>query len=166
MTAKAEKSRRWRAAAAGAAAALAVGILGGTITNLGPWYAGLIKPPWQPPDVVFPIAWTIIYALTAASGVLAWLASRDRVWREWVIGLFALNGFLNLLWSFLFFRLYRPDWAFIEVFALLASILVLIVFLWPRTRLGALLLVPYVGWVCFAAALNWAIIELNGPFVP
>lgn len=162
---RAEATQRWRAVGAAAAAALAVGALGGTITILGPWYAGLIKPSWQPPDIVFPVAWTVIYALTAASGVLAWLASRDKVWREGVLGLFAVNGFLNLLWSFLFFRLNRPDWAFIEVFALLASVLALMVFLWPRTRLGALLLAPYVVWVCFAAALNWAILDLNGPFV-
>lgn len=161
-----EASRRWRVAGAAAGAALLVAALGGTITNLGPWYAALEKPPWQPPDIAFPLAWTVIYALTAASGVMAWLASRERVWREWVIGLFALNGFLNLFWSFLFFRLHRPDWAFLEVFALLSSILALIVFLWPRTKIGALLLAPYVVWVCFAAALNWAIIVLNGPFVP
>lgn len=163
---RAEPSRRWRVAGAAAGAALLVAALGGTITKLGPWYAALEKPSWQPPDIAFPLAWTVIYALTAASGVMAWLASRERVWREWVIGLFALNGFLNLVWSFLFFRLHRPDWAFLEVFALLASILALIVFLWPRTKLGALLLAPYVVWVCFAAALNWAIIALNGPFVP
>lgn len=77
--------------------------------------------------------------------------------------LFALNGFLNVLWSLLFFRLKRPDWAMVEVVFLWASVLVLIVYLARFSRADRLLW-PYLAWVTFAAALNWDIVQRNGPF--
>jgi tryptophan-rich sensory protein len=145
-------------------AALCVAALGATVTDLGPWYQGLAKPDWNPPDVVFPIGWTIIYALITVAGITAWRAARTAAQAEWVIGLFALNGFLNISWSILFFRFQRPDWAFVEVIALWLSILVMIVYCGRFSRAAAALLVPYLAWVSFAAALNYAVVGLNGPF--
>lgn len=147
-----------------AAAALGVAMLGATITDLGPWYQGLEKPDWTPPGFVFPIAWTTIFALAAWAGVLAWEKAPDARSSDWVVGLFALNGFLNVLWSLLFFRMQRPDWAFAEVLLLWLSIGVLIVVCSRHSRLAGLLLVPYLIWVSVAAALNWQVVELNGPF--
>ena len=51
---------------------LCVAALGATITDLGPWYQALAKPGWNPPDVVFPMGWTLIYALITMAGVYAW----------------------------------------------------------------------------------------------
>lgn len=145
-------------------AALCVAALGATVTDLGPWYQGLDKPDWNPPDVVFPMGWTVIYALITVSAITAWRAARTSAEAEWVIGLFALNGFLNISWSLFFFRLQRPDWAFVEVIVLWLSILVLIVYCGRFSKRAAVLLVPYLAWVSFAAALNWAVVELNAPF--
>mgnify|MGYP000076310995 CR=1 FL=1 len=145
-------------------AALCVAALGATITDLGPWYQGLEKPSWNPPDVVFPVGWTIIYALITVAGINAWRAARTSIEAEWVISLFALNGFLNILWSLIFFRMQRPDWAFAEVIVLWLSILVLIAYCGRFSRSAALCLVPYLAWVTFAGALNWAVVDLNGPF--
>jgi tryptophan-rich sensory protein len=75
-----------------------------------------------------------------------------------------LNAFLNVSWSLLFFRLRRPDWALAEVGMLWLSILVLLVFLGRVSRTSGWLLVPYLAWVAFAAALNLAVVRLNGPF--
>lgn len=155
---------RLRAIAAAATAAAFVALLGGTLTDLGPWYQALNKPPWQPPGPAFGIIWTAIFAMAAASGVLAWRSARDTASREWVIGLFALNGFLNVLWSLLFFRLQRPDWALIEVGALWLSVLLPIVVFFRRSRLASLLLAPYLLWVTIAAVLNLEIVRLNPPF--
>lgn len=143
--------------------ATAVAVLGATITDIGPWYHSLAQPHWAPPDVAYGAAWTLIYALTACAGVTGWLASNWRE-REWLLGLFALNGFLNILWSLLFFRFHRPDWALIEVVALWLSVLLLIVTIWRRSIWGAVLLVPYLLWVTFAGYLNMTIVRLNGPF--
>lgn len=145
-------------------AATCVAALGATVTDLGPWYQALAKPAWNPPDVVFPMGWTLIYALITVSGITAWRAARTSAQAEWVLGLFALNGFLNISWSILFFRFQRPDWALVEVALLWLSILAIMVYAARFSRRAALLLVPYLGWVSFAAALNWAVVELNAPF--
>lgn len=145
-------------------AALCVAALGATVTDLGPWYQNLARPAWTPPDVVFPMGWTLIYALITVAGITAWRAARTAAEAEWVIALFALNGFLNITWSLLFFRFQRPDWAFAEVIALWLSILAMILYCGRFSRRAALLLLPYLAWVSFAGALNWAVVELNAPF--
>jgi tryptophan-rich sensory protein len=145
-------------------AALCVAALGATITDLGPWYQALAKPGWNPPDVMFPMGWTLIYALITISAVTAWRAAPTSVAAEWVIGLFALNGFLNITWSLIFFRMQRPDWAFIELTLLWLSIIALIIYCGRFSRTAAALLVPYLAWVSFAGALNWAVVDLNAPF--
>jgi translocator protein len=146
------------------AAAVCVAALGATVTDLGPWYQALAKPDWNPPDVVFPIGWTVIYAVITIAGITAWRAAPTSAQSEWVIGLFALNGFLNISWSLIFFRLQRPDWAFAEVVILWLSILVMILYCGRFSRSAGVLLLPYLGWVSFAGALNWAVVQLNPPF--
>jgi tryptophan-rich sensory protein len=146
------------------AAAICVAALGATVTDLGPWYQALAKPSWNPPDVVFPMGWTVIYALITIAGITAWRAAPTAAKAEWVIGLFALNGFLNIGWSLIFFRLQRPDWALIEVGLLWLSILAMILYCGRFSKSAAWLLVPYLVWVGFAAALNWAVVQLNAPF--
>jgi tryptophan-rich sensory protein len=146
------------------AAAVCVAALGATVTDLGPWYQALAKPDWNPPDALFPIGWTLIYALITVAGITAWRAAPTAAAAEWVLGLFALNGFLNISWSLIFFRLQRPDWAFAEVIVLWLSILAMIVFCGRFSKSAAWLLVPYLAWVSFAAALNWAVVQLNAPF--
>lgn len=138
--------------------------LGASITDIGPWYRGLAKPDWTPPDPVFGIAWTIIYALTATSAVVAWRRAPTMAAREWVIGLFALNGFLNVLWSLLFFRLRRPDIALWEVVALALSVVLIAVYVRAFAPISAWLLVPYLAWAVCAGALNLAVVRLNPDF--
>lgn len=145
-------------------AALGVAIIGGTLTELGPWYESLRKPDWTPPRPVFPIAWTTIFALAAVAGVSAWRAAPNSRTADTVIGLFALNGFLNIMWSLLFFRLQRPDWAFAELTLLWLSIAVLIVYCGRLSKLAGVLLVPYLVWVTVAGALNLTVVQLNSPF--
>lgn len=144
--------------------AFAVALVGGTITDLGPWYEGLRKPDWTPPRPAFPIVWTTIFTLCAISAVTAWRAAPGPRQSDMVIGLFALNGFLNILWSLLFFKMQRPDWAMIELVALWISIAILIAYCWRLSRLAGVLLVPYLVWVTIAGLLNWHIVRLNAPF--
>lgn len=145
-------------------AALAVAMLGMTITDLGPWYRSLRQPDWAPPDPVYGAAWTLIYALAAIAAVIAWRAAPTRQAAETLVGLFALNGFLNVLWSLIFFRMQRPDWAAWEVILLWLSIAALIAYCGRFSKPAAALLVPYILWVTLAAALNWQVVALNGPF--
>lgn len=143
--------------------AVAVGVAGGLLTDIGPWYRALVKPSWQPPDWLFGPVWTTIFLLAAISAAMAWNNAPSGT-RAMIAWLFVLNGVLNMLWSLLFFHLKRPDWALWEVPLLWLSVLVLIVAILPWSRLAAWLLVPYLLWVAFAAYLNWTIVKLNAPF--
>ncbi|MBV9654878.1 MAG: tryptophan-rich sensory protein [Acetobacteraceae bacterium] len=148
--------------------ASAVGLLtavsGALLTKIGPWYYGLRKPSWQPPDWLFGPAWTLIFALAVLSATLAWYRAPDAAARTVMVLLFAANSVLNIAWSWLFFTRQRPDWALGEVVFLWLSILALIVALWPYSPGAAWLLVPYLLWVSFASFLNWTIVRLNAPF--
>ncbi len=145
-----------------AAAALAVAALGASATDVGPWYQALAKPSWQPPDWLFGPVWTLIYGLCALAGVIAWRAAASRAQRQRILLALAANALFNVLWSELFFKLRRPDWALVEVVAFWTSIVVLIVVLWPISAQAARLIWPYLAWVTFAAVLNLAVVRLNG----
>jgi translocator protein len=155
---------RWKPIAVAAGAALSVALLGALMTDLGPWYASLRQPAWKPPDWAFGPVWTTIFALAAAAGVIGWRRAPSRADRERMLLLFAANGFLNVFWSLLYFRLHRPDWALFEVPLLWLSVLALIVVLARFAKVAAALLVPYLVWVGLAAVLNWQTVKLNGPF--
>lgn len=154
----------WRPAITGALAAFALGALGALVTELGPWYYALKKPSWQPPDWLFGPAWTLIFGLAAVSGVLAWRGTDSRAGHARILWLFGVNALLNVAWSWLFFRLHRPDWALFEVGFLWLSIVALMVGLWPYSKAASWLLLPYLAWVTFASVLNLAIVRLNQPF--
>lgn len=147
-----------------AAAAVVLSLLGGAATQIGPWYEGLAKPSWNPPNWVFGPVWTTIYALAVVAAARGWHRSETPREKGQMLALFLANGCLNVLWSMLFFTFQRPDWALYEVGFLWLSILALIVFLAPRDKLAASLLSPYLLWVGFAAYLNYRIAALNGPY--
>lgn len=134
------------------------------MTPIGPWYGNLRKPRLQPPNWLFGPAWTLILGLAAWSAVVAWNAAADDSARTNVIILFATNALFHALWSPLFFRLRRPDWALIEVGFLWSSLVALVIGLWPISHFASQLIVPYLLWVSFAAWLNSAIVGLNKPF--
>lgn len=144
--------------------AIGLSVVGGLMTPIGDWYRDLEKPSLQPPNWLFGPAWTIILGLAAWSAVIAWNAAPDDAARTKVVILFATNALFHLLWSPLFFRLRRPDWALIEVVFLWGSLVALVIELWPISHKASMLIVPYLLWVSFATWLNWAIVRLNRPF--
>ncbi len=158
------RGRVVKAALWAALGVVAVAGLGGLVTDLGPWYRALKQPWWQPPDWAFGPAWSLIYLLSAIAAVRVWLrmqSPRDRA--LWLAAL-AANGAINVFWSWLFFKARRPDWALLEVVLLWLSIVLLIVLARRHDVIAALLLVPYLLWVAFAASLNFAVVRLNAPF--
>ena len=143
--------------------AIVTGGVGGLATEIGPWYFNLAKPSWQPPDWLFGPVWTTIYILTGIAGVRAWRRADD-VQRRHLMGALLLNIVLNILWSAIFFTAHRPDIALIEVVALWLSILLIALLVRRYSPMSALLLLPYLAWVAFAAYLNLTIVRLNAPF--
>jgi tryptophan-rich sensory protein len=150
--------------AVAAGGVIVVAVAGGLLTEIGPWYRNLKKPAWQPPDWAFGPAWTTIFTLVALSAAFAWRAAANASARSILVGLFVINGVLNVGWSLLFFAWKRPDWALIEVIFLWLSIAILIVATDRYSTRAGVLLLPYLMWVSFAAFLNYTIVQLNGPF--
>lgn len=129
----------------------------------GAWYDALAKPAWTPPGAVFGPVWTVLYALM---GVAAWLVWRRRGFAGAgpALAVFLAQLVLNALWSYLFFGAQRIDAALLDIAALWLLILVTAVLFWREDRRAGALLLPYLAWVGFAAALNFAIWRLNtGP---
>jgi translocator protein len=125
------------------------------------WYRRLRKPRWQPPGPVFGPVWTVIYALIAASMLLA--RSRGGDGQRPLFVLFGTNMALNLAWTLIFFRGRSPLAAGVEIVVLEGTTVALVVHAWPISRLAGLLLVPYALWIAFATALTWAIWARNLP---
>jgi len=128
--------------------------------NRDRWYRELRKPGFTPPDKVFPIAWTGLYALIAYSGWRVWSAApsreRNKALRLWVSQLGA-----NAQWSKLFFGDRSPALALADIFALEASIIGYITAAHKVDRGAAYAFVPYAAWVAFATVLNAEILRLN-----
>lgn len=127
---------------------------------MGDWYAALHKPSWNPPPWVFGPAWTFLYITMA---VAAWLVWREGGWKAQrrALGLFIVQWFLNALWTPLFFGAHLPGVAFGEIVLLWLAIAATLVAFWRVKKAAGLLLVPYLAWVSFAAALNFSIWRLN-----
>ncbi len=129
------------------------------------WYEALRKPSWNPPNWLFPPAWTVLYIMIAVSG---WL-----VWRELgcagaalPLAVFVVQLVLNGLWSPIFFGMKRLDLAFYELTILWVSIVACILLFAPISATAAWLLVPYLAWVSFAGLLNYTVWKLNAEEVP
>jgi tryptophan-rich sensory protein len=138
--------------------------IGGALTELGPWYFALKHPDWKPPDPYFGVIWSVIFTLCAVSAGLAWRSAQSAEHKKRVVVLFGANAFLNILWSALYFKLQRPDWAVFEVVFLWLSIMLLVMGLWRLSKKASCLLIPYWVWVSVATVLNIETVKLNGPF--
>ena len=158
-------SNRWVGLAIAFVCSFGIAGIGGALTDLGPWYQALKQPDWKPPDPAFGTIWSTIFTLCALSGWGAWQLAQTRALKMRIAVLFAMNGGLNIFWSWLYFYLHRPDWALIELYFLWASIALLIIGLWRISKMSSIMLLPYLAWVTAAGFLNLATIELNGPFV-
>jgi len=154
----------WGPTLVAAAGVTVVAVGGAVLTELGPWYYNLKKPSWQPPDWLFGPAWTTIFILEAAAGVITWHAVNGADAAALLIGTFALNGVLNIIWSLFFFKMHRPDYALREVGFLWASIAAMMAVVGAYAGFAWLFLLPYLLWVSFAAFLNYTIVRLNAPF--
>jgi tryptophan-rich sensory protein len=135
-----------------------VAVVGGLAAgSAGSTYQALELPPFAPPSWLFGPVWTVLYVMIAASGWLVWRAvGWGLASTLWVVQL----G-LNLAWTPLFFGAGQYGWALVDIVALVVAVGATIVLSARVSRVAAWLLVPYLGWVCFATALNAAIWWLN-----
>jgi tryptophan-rich sensory protein len=133
-----------------------------TFPNLAPWYSGLVKPSFSPPNWVFAPIWTTLYVLMAFA---AWRILRLRepsAARRLALSMFFIQLALNAAWSWMFFGANSPLLGVINIVPQLLIILTTIVVFHRLDRLAAWCLVPLAAWVAFASVLNIAIWRWNG----
>jgi translocator protein len=140
------------------------GLLGSiaTMPQIPLWYASLVKPSFSPPSWLFGPVWTGLYFLMGVALFLVWRLGIARGGVRTAIILFAVQLALNVLWSFVFFGRQSPLGGLVVIVALWVAIVATIASFWRLSTAAAILLVPYLLWVSFAAVLNAAILRLNG----
>ena len=140
----------------------AVGLLSGLLSRSGTkiFRETVQQPPLSPPAILFPIVWTILYALMGISAARVSL-SPDSLTRQRGLNLFIIQLVINFFWSLIFFN------AGAYGFALLWLVLLILLVLWMMLEfrktdpLAALLQIPYLLWLAFAAYLNYGVWLLN-----
>ncbi|NJB96831.1 tryptophan-rich sensory protein [Sphingomonas sp. ABOLD] len=125
-----------------------------------PWFMALAKPAIQPPNIAFPVVWTILYVLMGLALALV-LSARGARGRAAAVVLFVLQLGVNLAWSPIFFRFHMLDLALIVIVALAVLVAVTMVAFWRVRTLAGLMLLPYLAWVCFASVLFSQVRDLN-----
>ena len=144
----------------GFVAACFLAALTGAVFRPGDWYERLAKPSWRPPNQLFAPVWTVLYLIIAISGWLVWRKA-GLTNAALPIAVYSLQLVLNAAWTPLFFGLHRPDLGLLEIVLVWLSIVATIILFYPIHAWAALLLLPYLAWVTFAAVLNFAIWRLN-----
>jgi len=142
---------------------LFAGFIGSQFTTpkIPTWYAGLVKPSFNPPSWLFGPVWTLLFILMGVALYIIWQNTKRKKSRDVAIIAFGVQLVLNILWSILFFGMHSPGYAFIEIFVLWIAILVNIILFFRLNKTAGLLLLPYILWVSFASVLNGAIYFLN-----
>lgn len=144
-------------------AILLLGTVSGRISGSGygnPWFDALQKPAIMPPGWLFGIAWTILYVLLGLALALI-LHARGARGRGLAIALFLAQLLLNFAWSPIFFAYHEVGAAFWTIVAMILLSLAAALLFWRIRRAAALLMLPYLAWLAFAATLTWQIGELN-----
>jgi tryptophan-rich sensory protein len=144
-------------------AVLLLGTLSGRASNSGygnPWFDALVKPEAMPAGWVFGAAWTTLYILLGLALAMI-LNARGSRGRPLALSLFFAQLALNYSWSPIFFAMHQVRTALV-IIALMLALAMAAAFLFARIRKAAgLLMLPYLAWLCFAAFLNYQIIQLN-----
>eukprot|EP00178_Gracilaria_changii_P007278 TRINITY_DN23258_c0_g1_i1.p1 TRINITY_DN23258_c0_g1~~TRINITY_DN23258_c0_g1_i1.p1 ORF type:complete len:164 (-),score=16.20 TRINITY_DN23258_c0_g1_i1:84-575(-) len=141
---------------------LAVGTIIGLIIRpeIDGWYAEQAKAPLNPPNWLFPVAWTVLYTL---NGIAAWILQfATKVSPRLTCRiLFGSQLVINWLWTFVFFTFHLTEFAFGIIIFLDILVAALIVIAFGKFRLVSLLLLPYLAWICFASYLNYYVWKGN-----
>lgn len=128
-------------------------------TSLAEWYPYLEKSKLTPPNIVFPIAWSILYLLMGISVGLVLLSRSPR--KSYIVRLFAVQLFFNFMWSISFFFLQNPYLGLINILLLDIAVVSYAVRVFHESKAASILFYPYIVWVLFATYLNLYIALFN-----
>lgn len=153
----------WRLLASITAIVLVVGYAVGSgvwsATNPG-WYAGLVRPAWQPPDIVFGLIWPYNFVALGIVGVVVAQRGSPGAVGAW-LGVAAGSVVCALAWAYLFYGPHHLGAAAAALAGAAVLTGVLVVLTWSVTRGGAVALLPYLVWVCLATSLAVGYSRLN-----
>ena len=153
----------WRKALVAVPTIVVVGTLIGIVSNSGVsnhWYAPLDKPGFQPPGWAFGAAWTALYTMMGIA-LAAILNEPESQRRRQALVLFVAQLALNFAWSPVFFGGGMIDAGLLIIIAMIALLVTTIIAFWRIRPLAGALLLPYLAWLCLAAALNYETGRLN-----
>ena len=151
----------WRALGLLLLVTASAALIGGTASvRAADFYRQLAKPPWAPPAQIFGPVWSLLYFLMA---IAAWLVVRSRGWPHArpAISLYIIQLGFNALWTWIFFRWRLGGIALLEILILWTLVVLTVATFWRTRQLAGMLLLPYLAWVTFAAALTYEVWRRN-----
>ena len=143
-----------------AASFIAAAIGSAASIQAGSFYTQLVRPDWAPPPDIFGPVWTVLYALMGIAAWLVWRVAGFRAART-ALTLVLEKLAVNALWSWLFFGWHLGAVAFADIVLLWVLIVATLIAFWRIRPIAGALLIPYLLWVSFASALNYAVWQLN-----
>lgn len=144
------------------AAVETAGFLSGILSREGAAFyeANVRKPPLTPPGILFPIVWAVLYALMGI-GAARVAASADGQAGSRGLNIFVIQLVFNFFWSLIFFNVKSYGLSFLWLLVMWTLIIAMILPFWKADKVAALLQIPYLLWVTFAAYLNFGVWQLN-----
>ncbi len=135
-----------------------IGYLTGKLTqeNIPTWYQSLNKSVLNPPNLIFPVVWGILYIMIALAGWWLW-QQRDKQGAKTILIFYGIQVFMNWMWTPIFFQFHLIQLAFYWIIGIIIFTVITIILSWHKFRFTAIMLVPYCLWLLFASYLNWAI---------
>ena len=124
------------------------------------WYNSLNRSPLNPPNILFPIAWSILYVLMGISIAIIinkYIDEQDLEIKKKIknyIFLFIIQFILNMFWTYIFFGLKSPLFGFIEIIILDILIIITIIKFKTISKAASYILIPYILWCLFASYLT------------
>lgn len=142
------------------AVCLLIGFLGGISVKSDNfiWYDSLNKSPLSPPNLLFPIAWGILYIMLAVS--ISIIINKSPLDKKAVI-IFIIQLILNSFWTYIFFGLKQPVFGLIEIIILDIMIIITMFTFKSISKAASILLIPYLIWCLFASYLTLHIVIFN-----
>ena len=136
-----------------------LGALVGLLTSPGSNFKEMVKPSFAPPGIIFPIVWTILYALLGLSHYIIEESNSSNKTKALLI--YDIGLIVNLLWSFFFFTFKLYLFSFIWIILLIIIVIIMIKYFYEINNFSGLIQIPYLLWLIFASILNYSIFILN-----
>ena len=136
-----------------------IGIISALISNISNNIDTFNKPAFNPPGIVFPIVWTILFILMGISSYIIY--NNNSTYKKKPLIVYAIQLIINGLWSILFFKYKLFLLSFITILILIALNVYIIIKYYNINKIAAYIQIPYIIWLLFAAILSYSVYIIN-----